>query len=989
MSKKGLVTDEFKPKAIDGVQTVEIKSKHKPRSYVLIHPKTKHIESLGVKDYFFWKQLKGEKTLAQLKQDYYQKFKALPTQHITEITLKWLEIGLIENDREKPKREGRKKKFKIHFEATVPMALLRNIFGPIGLLLCNPIFSIVWAILLLVSFGGLMVLNGPLVFFDAFAYQYQTSWLILGIIASLYIFALMRLILRMGTLYKKPRFIGDQLKIGLYLIFPTIRATRRGLLLKSWEERLYDLVASWVFPAAISGTLFFTTSLIEGIPPLYQYLAAILALAGIIDLILCSCPFFTSTLIAMLNEYIGGFNIYNLTKLYFKNHNQFLEDRSRTETRAVFGYLGIMFFWVVFGSSFLLLTTSKMAEGLTTQLNTTTNLDNDTIQYIQYALYAPIFIAFIVLLWKLIQPYIEHVKQKAFWNEPHTMGIGLSVSAILLGVTYFFLPDQFARLCIAAVCFTHLMTIPKATPGVPVWLKAHSAFLISNYAILTGQILFPQFQFFSIILGVLWLIWHINAIRSIAPKSATWIGIVALSTVIFTALFAVVPFMLGISLSHNLIFLACASLALSIFIWTWGGGIGLFFSLDAMAMLFLFLASSFELPNALAEAASVTAFFFLYFQYRGTSRFIRHSVDRITDFIDTQESGGDSRGIENTMSNFLSHCLGEFTVNSHQKQSKKNKFLLNTYAQWLIKWLPMDNVVDILRIALTSIEWEERPSFDERVNGLNLTAVEKKSGMTLEKRIQFLRNQLMFKGFKKSELKEIALHLELSVYKSGANIVTQDEPAHNYLEIISHGSALMEQSDMNGVRHTLAEIGTGDAIRSEDLFKTGPYDSSIVCTKDVVTLRLYRNHFIQWYQANPGALERVMESISLAQMIMKLSLFRDFTPAQVRLVMERLKKKTAKPGETIIKQGEEGDEFYLLDKGQVDIIVGDNKVAQLGSGSYFGEIALLEKCKRTASVVASAKSSLFSLEQQDFEHFFSSGRSAQVLKNVSSKRTNN
>ena len=47
------------------------------------------------------------------------------------------------------------------------------------------------------------------------------------------------------------------------------------------------------------------------------------------------------------------------------------------------------------------------------------------------------------------------------------------------------------------------------------------------------------------------------------------------------------------------------------------------------------------------------------------------------------------------------------------------------------------------------------------------------------------------------------------------------------------------------------------------------------------------------------------------------------------------------PGEVIIQQGDEGDNFYIIDQGEVEIYVDEKKVLSLGEGGTFGELALI------------------------------------------------
>jgi MFS family permease len=70
-------------------------------------------------------------------------------------------------------------------------------------------------------------------------------------------------------------------------------------------------------------------------------------------------------------------------------------------------------------------------------------------------------------------------------------------------------------------------------------------------------------------------------------------------------------------------------------------------------------------------------------------------------------------------------------------------------------------------------------------------------------------------------------------------------------------------------------------------------------------------------------------------------------------------------GEVVIRAGDAGDRFYIVDKGELDIDAdGLHVIAQ--HADYFGEIALLRDVPRTATVTAAADSELYALERDDF-----------------------
>jgi MFS family permease len=71
-------------------------------------------------------------------------------------------------------------------------------------------------------------------------------------------------------------------------------------------------------------------------------------------------------------------------------------------------------------------------------------------------------------------------------------------------------------------------------------------------------------------------------------------------------------------------------------------------------------------------------------------------------------------------------------------------------------------------------------------------------------------------------------------------------------------------------------------------------------------------------------------------------------------------------GETVFRQGDEGDRFYVVDDGEVEIEVDGREANVLGSGDYFGEIALLRDIPRTATARARKTTQLYALERDAF-----------------------
>ncbi len=98
--------------------------------------------------------------------------------------------------------------------------------------------------------------------------------------------------------------------------------------------------------------------------------------------------------------------------------------------------------------------------------------------------------------------------------------------------------------------------------------------------------------------------------------------------------------------------------------------------------------------------------------------------------------------------------------------------------------------------------------------------------------------------------------------------------------------------------------------------------------------------------------------MDLVRILKGVELFRGLDNAQLERIISIGQEETYQAGEVIFRQGVPGDKMYIISKGQVEIRVGDGQggahtAVYLGEGQVFGEMALLERAGRSASVVAS------------------------------------
>jgi monovalent cation:H+ antiporter, CPA1 family len=88
-----------------------------------------------------------------------------------------------------------------------------------------------------------------------------------------------------------------------------------------------------------------------------------------------------------------------------------------------------------------------------------------------------------------------------------------------------------------------------------------------------------------------------------------------------------------------------------------------------------------------------------------------------------------------------------------------------------------------------------------------------------------------------------------------------------------------------------------------------------------------------------------------------------------RAVARLLRPRLVVPGEVVVRRGERGDAMYFISSGAVEVRIAPQPV-QLGSGDFFGELALLVADRRNADVVALGYCQLLSLAARDLSRLF-------------------
>ena len=95
-------------------------------------------------------------------------------------------------------------------------------------------------------------------------------------------------------------------------------------------------------------------------------------------------------------------------------------------------------------------------------------------------------------------------------------------------------------------------------------------------------------------------------------------------------------------------------------------------------------------------------------------------------------------------------------------------------------------------------------------------------------------------------------------------------------------------------------------------------------------------------------------------------MFAALGPAQLEGIAAKLEEVRYAAGDEVICQGDRGERFFIVDKGEVEVIEDGHLARTQGPGESFGEIALVRDIPRTATVVARTDLELLALGRDEF-----------------------
>jgi CRP-like cAMP-binding protein/Pyruvate/2-oxoacid:ferredoxin oxidoreductase delta subunit len=237
---------------------------------------------------------------------------------------------------------------------------------------------------------------------------------------------------------------------------------------------------------------------------------------------------------------------------------------------------------------------------------------------------------------------------------------------------------------------------------------------------------------------------------------------------------------------------------------------------------------------------------------------------------------------------------------------------------------------------------------------------------SVDERLELIRGSVsIFHDLSPLQMREFMLDSQVRFYPAGTLVFERNAPGSSLFAIAS-GSVLVEVSPTDP--SVTVRIGPSSIFGEIGLISGRRRGATIRTAEDSVLVEVPRMAALKLMATVPAA-RREITRISVERQLLQV-FGSGLTAADLSEVLESAEVKTVKAGETIINEGEEGRDLFVIRQGSmvVEKAIGGRPVflSYLPAGCYVGEMALIEGGPRTATVRAAVKSEVIRIDGEAF-----------------------
>ncbi|KAJ2779915.1 hypothetical protein H4R18_003730 [Coemansia javaensis] len=229
-----------------------------------------------------------------------------------------------------------------------------------------------------------------------------------------------------------------------------------------------------------------------------------------------------------------------------------------------------------------------------------------------------------------------------------------------------------------------------------------------------------------------------------------------------------------------------------------------------------------------------------------------------------------------------------------------------------------------------------------------------------------LDNNFLFKNMDEESYRDIIDAMEEKRVEKGQSVIAQGGVG-DYFYIVERGSFDVFVRKGDGPPARVGVVGDCGSFGELALMYNAPRAATVTATADATLWALDRITFRSLLMERTSRKRRMYE-----QFLETVPLLKSLEAYERQKIADALESVTYADGDTIVRQGDLGDDFFLIELGTVRVYKTDDagvrrEYPPLSQGGYFGELALLEDQPRQATLVASGRTKCARMSKDAFD----------------------
>lgn len=303
---------------------------------------------------------------------------------------------------------------------------------------------------------------------------------------------------------------------------------------------------------------------------------------------------------------------------------------------------------------------------------------------------------------------------------------------------------------------------------------------------------------------------------------------------------------------------------------------------------------------------------------------------------------------------FLQLCNGSFAIHEIIATLYRKGLTVNfTELQAMLKEFAKHNIFKNSTLILSHIDFK----------ALGKGGLDSKTEIkTEEDLIKWLRKVRLFSSLSDDLLKNIVKAASLSKYKAGEVIIKKGTFGKEAFVMVQGHAGVFTSSNMTSPVATLGPMTVfGESAAAEGVART----ADVVSLEDSLVVKVDMSTFVSGSKTQ-DLKQNLRLRLMVSQVLRQHPLLKTFPTEVVSLILNSCKIERMFGQKTVIQQGDESQNFYFIMSGECLLIKDHVPEVILKNGNYFGEMGILTKKARTASVITKTECVFLVIDSKNF-----------------------